>query len=447
MFLHITKNITEHSYHLVGNIMNNKIELLAPAGDLIKLKYAIAYGADAVYAGVPRYSLRARGNGFDRTSIEEAVKITHQSGKKIYLTLNIFPHNRKMESFVETLRWMEELVPDAIIVSDPGIFYLSQKYCPSIPVHLSTQANTVNWASVRFWYEQGVSRIILSRELSIEEITEIKNRVPEIELESFVHGAICVAYSGRCLLSNYLTYRDPNQGTCTNSCRWDYKIYREHDNTDEEEYQCLQGNYFLEEKERPGEFLPLDEDENGTYIMNSKDLCAIGLLDRIKNAGVDSIKIEGRNKSIYYLSTITQAYRKAVDNLFAGLPFDTKLEKEVFAVANRGYITGFLEKNPRQMGENFRFSHSGNQTHQFSAVIKDINNDQNRARVSVRNRFEMGDKMEAFSPSETIEFKIKEITSLNGEPLAMAHGGGNDVFINVPKALGEFTLIRKPLTV
>ena len=447
MFLHITKKTAQHFYRLSGNIMNNKIELLAPAGSLIKLKYAIAYGADAVYAGVPRYSLRARGNGFDRTSIEEAVKITHQSGKKIYLTLNIFPHNRKIESFIETLRWMEELVPDAIIISDPGIFSLSQKYCPSIPVHLSTQANTVNWASARFWYEQGVSRIILSRELSIEEITEIKNRVPEIELESFVHGAICVAYSGRCLLSNYLTYRDPNQGTCTNSCRWDYKIYHEHDNSDTEEYHCLEGNYFLEEKERPGQFLPLDEDENGTYIMNSRDLCAIGLLDRIKNAGVDCIKIEGRNKSIYYLSTITRAYRKAVDNMFAGLPFDTNLEKEVYTVANRGYITGFLEKNPRQMGENFKFSHSGNQTRQFSAIIKDIDNDQNRARVSVRNRFEMGDKMEAFSPSETVEFEIKEITSLNGEPLAIAHGGGNDVFINVPKALGKFTLIRKLLTI
>ena len=231
-----------------GKLMNKKVELLAPAGDLTKLHYALAYGADAVYAGVPRFSLRARENDFDNKSIEEAVDIVHNLNKKIYLTLNIFPHNRKINSFIESLRWMENLAPDAIIISDPGIIHLSKKYCPSIPLHLSTQANTVNWASVQFWYKQGVRRIILSRELSIDEITEIKEKVPEIELESFVHGAICVAYSGRCLLSNYFTHRDPNQGTCTHSCRWDYKVYGENDFSNEEKYKELQGNYFIEEK-------------------------------------------------------------------------------------------------------------------------------------------------------------------------------------------------------
>jgi len=425
--------------------MSNKVELLAPAGDLMKLKYAIAYGADAVYAGVPRFSLRARENDFNNEAIEEAVKITHRSGKKIYLTLNIFPHNRKIDSFIEALCWMEELAPDAIIVSDPGIVHLSKKYCPSIPIHLSTQANTVNWASVKFWQEQGINRIILSRELSIEEISEIKNRIPDIELESFVHGAICIAYSGRCLISNYLTHRDPNQGTCTHSCRWDYKIYSENENSDKEEYHYLQGNYFLEEKERPEQLLPIDEDENGTYIMNSKDLCAIGLLDKMKNAGINSFKIEGRNKSVYYVSTVTRAYRRAIDNLDAGLPFDDQLEKELYAVANRGYITGFLERNPRHMGENFQVSHSGNQTHQFSGIVKNIDNCPERARVAVRNRFEIGDKMEAFSPAGTVKFEIEELTSINGEPLKIAHGGGSDVFINIPKTADAYTLIRKPL--
>ena len=425
--------------------MTKKVELLAPAGDLMKLKYAIAYGADAVYAGVPRFSLRARENDFNNESIEEAVRTAHQSDKKIYLTLNIFPHNRKIDSFIDALCWMEKLEPDAIIVSDPGMIYLSQKYCPSIPIHLSTQANTVNWASVKFWHEQGVHRIILSRELSIDEISEIKDKVPDIEIESFVHGAICVAYSGRCLLSNYFSHRDPNQGTCAHSCRWDYKIYSEDDFSDTDSYQELEGNYFIEEKDRPGQLLPIDEDENGTYIMNSRDLCAIHLLDRMKKAGIDSFKIEGRNKSIYYVSTITRAYRKAIDNLEAGLPFDENLEKEMFAVANRGYITGFLEKNPRQLGENFRFSHSGNQTHKFSAIVKKIDKDQGRARLAVRNRFEKGDKMEAFSPSGTIEFEVNEITSLEGEPLLVAHGGGKDVMINLPESADEYTLIRKPL--
>jgi putative protease len=426
--------------------MNNKVELLAPAGDLMKLKYALAYGADAVYAGVPRFSLRARENDFNSDSIEEAVNISHQANKKIYLTLNIFPHNRKIDSFIESLRWMEKLAPDGVIVSDPGMIHLSQQYCPSIPIHLSTQANTVNWASVKFWYDQGVRRIILSRELSIEEISEIKNKVPDIEIETFVHGAICVAYSGRCLLSNYFTHRDPNQGTCSHSCRWDYKIYNESDMSDGGEYQELEGNYFIEEKDRPGQLLPVDEDENGTYIMNSRDLCAIGLLDRMKNAGIDSFKIEGRNKLVYYVSTITRAYRQAIDNIEAGQPFDDKLGREMFAVANRGYITGFLEKNPRQLGENFKVSHSGNQTHQFTAIVKNIDKIRGSARVTVRNRFEKGDKMEAFSPSETVEFVIKEITSPEGKPLSLAHGGGSDVLINIPKMADEYTLIRKPLS-
>ena len=426
--------------------MNNKVELLAPAGDLMKLNYAIAYGADAVYAGVPRFSLRARENDFNNESLEKAVKIAHQKKKKIYLTLNIFPHNRKIDSFIEALQWMEILAPDAIIVSDPGMIHLSQKHCPSIPIHLSTQANTVNWASVKFWQEQGVRRIILSRELSIEEISEIKSKVPEIEIEAFVHGAICVAYSGRCLLSNYFTHRDPNQGTCTHSCRWDYKIYGENEMPDSGEYQDLKGDYFLEEKDRPGQLLPIDEDENGTYIMNSRDLCAIGLLGRMRDAGIDSFKIEGRNKSVYYVSTITRAYRQAIENLEAGIPIDEKLEKEIFAVANRGYITGFLERNPREFGENFEVSHSGNQTHRFSAIVKKIVEDNNRAIVAVRNRFEKGDKMEAFSPSGTVEFEIKEISSPKGEQLSVAHGGGEDVVINIPKMVDEYTLIRKPLT-
>lgn len=425
--------------------MTNKIELLSPAGDLMKLKYAFAYGADAVYAGVPRFSLRTKENDFNNQSIEEAISLSHRLNKKIYLTLNIFPHNRKIESFKETLIWMVDLNPDAIIVSDPGVILLCQKYCPSIPLHLSTQANTVNWCSVKFWQEQGVRRVILSRELSIEEIAEIKQNVPDIELESFVHGAICVAYSGRCLLSNYFMHRDPNQGTCTHSCRWEYKIYTDSDFAANKNNQDLKGNYYIEESERPGQFLPIDEDENGTYIMNSRDLCALPILRRMQEAGIDSFKIEGRNKSVYYVSIITRAYRKAMDDLYAGKSFDKNLESEMFSVANRGYITGFLERNPRELGENIEFSHSINQSHLFCAIVKEIDNKTHRALVAVRNRFEVGEKVEAVSPSETIQFTIEEIISTNGKPLQAAHGGGSDVYINIPDELNEYTLIRKPV--
>ena len=205
-----------------GKKTNAGPELVCPAGSIEKLKFALAYGADAVYAGIPKFSLRARENEFDKKNIVEAIDYTHAAGKKIYLTLNIFPHNRKLQSFIAALKWLEELKPDAIILSDPGIILLAHEHCKNIPLHLSTQANTVNWASVKFWFEQGISRVILSRELSLEEISEIRLKVPEIELEIFAHGAICIAYSGRCLLSNYFNSRDPNQGTCTNSCRWPY---------------------------------------------------------------------------------------------------------------------------------------------------------------------------------------------------------------------------------
>jgi len=427
--------------------MPDNVELLAPAGDLEKLSYAFAYGADAVYAGVPRFSLRARENDFDNTVVEEAVALSRKHNKKIYLTLNIFPHNRKLDSFTESLKWMAKLKPDAIIVSDPGIIYLSQQYCPSVPLHLSTQANTVNWASVKFWKEQGVSRIILSRELSIDEIAEIKQRVPDIELESFVHGAICVAYSGRCLLSNYFTHRDPNQGTCTHSCRWNYKIYSGEDFPNETQYKSLKGNYYIEENERPGQFLPIDEDENGTYIMNAKDLCTIRILDRLAAAGVDSFKIEGRSKSIYYLSIITRAYRRAIDDLKNGKSFDESLEQEMFSVANRGYITGFLEKNPRHFGENFDSGKSDQQNYLFCGQIKRFDSESGMAVISVRNRIEVGEEVEAINPTGSITFTIEYLSTENGKSIEVAHGGGEDVCLRIPAGIDEYTLIRKRVEV
>ena len=422
-----------------------KIELLSPAGNLEKLRYAFAFGADAVYAGVPRFSLRARENDFTDKSLEEAVTYTHELGKKIYLTLNIFPHNRKIEPFIKSLKWMKKLQPDALILSDPGVIYFAKEICLEIPMHLSTQANTVNWASVKFWKKQGVSRIILSRELSIEEIADIHENNPGIELESFVHGAICVAYSGRCLLSNYFNHRDPNQGTCTNSCRWEYNVYEEK-NENSSDYLPILGNYYVEEKDRPGNLMQIDEDEHGTYIMNSKDLCAINLLDRLKDAGISSFKIEGRTKSVYYLSVITRAYRQAIDDLHAGNEFNESLKKEVYSVANRDYITGFLEKNPLSNGENYSSSHADNQSHTFCGIVREYDQNVKRLKISLRNRFEAGDLMELVTPDEIVPFNVTEIKSINGEIKTIAHGGGEDVWINFPEKLNsEYALIRKPV--
>jgi putative protease len=311
-------------------------------------------------------------------------------------------------------------------------------------VHLSTQANTVNWACAKFWQQAGIARIILSRELSIKEISEIRAEVSDLELETFVHGAICVAYSGRCLLSNYFTYRDPNQGTCANSCRWEYKLSQQ-DMDAVDQYPPLKGNYTIEEHDRPGELLPIDEDEHGTYIMNSKDLCAIGLLDKLINAGVNSFKIEGRTKSVYYLSIITRAYRHAIDDYYSGKSLDQKWKREVNAVANREYITGFLEKNPRHQGENYPNTHKNNQTHLFCGKVVKIEKSTGRILVSVRNRFEQGDELEVVSPDDQFSIRVDRIYSVTGEPLQVAHGGGENIYLDIPDLYNEYSIIRKPV--
>jgi putative protease len=418
--------------------MKNKIELVSPAGDFEKLRYAVAFGADGIYAGLPRFSLRARENEFTDQKMAQAIEYSHKHEKKIYLTLNIFPHNRKIESFKTALQRINYLKPDGIILADPGIIMLAKEICSQIPVHLSTQANTVNWCSVKFWHQLGIRRIILSRELSIDEIKEIRDKVPDIELESFVHGAICIAYSGRCLISHYLNHRDSNQGTCTNSCRWKYKLY-----------QKLAGNnhvvnsYYLEELERMGDFMPITEDEHGTYIMNSKDLCAIGLLGRLKDAGINSFKIEGRTKSIYYLSIITRAYRKAIDDLYVKKSFDSKLMNEMYAVTNRGYTMGFLIKNFKDSTILYDDCAINSSRYLFCGLVKGINKKERIARVSVRNRFENGDRMEMVTPNGIFPFIIEKILSKEGKKMELAHGGGEDVYIPIPNVGHKFSIIRK----
>ncbi|MDQ5942687.1 MAG: family peptidase, partial [Pseudomonadota bacterium] len=286
-------------------------ELLAPAGSLAMMRTAFAFGADAVYAGQPRYSLRARNNEFgDMETFAGAVKEAHAGGHKFFVVSNIFPHNAKIKTYLDDMAPVIDMQPDALIMADPGLIMMVRERWPDMPVHLSVQSNTVNWAAVKFWQTMGLSRVILSRELSLEEVEEIRQQCPDMELEVFIHGALCIAYSGRCLLSGYFNHRDPNQGTCTNSCRWDYKV--------EPAKEDAAGDVWLiEEKERPGEHMPIEDDEHGTYIMNSKDLRAIEHVQKLVAMGIDSLKIEGRTKSPYYAARTIQAYRQANDDAVA----------------------------------------------------------------------------------------------------------------------------------
>ena len=413
-------------------------ELLSPAGSPEKLKYAFAYGADAVYAGIPKFSLRAKENPFKDHLLKEAIEYTHKIGKKIFITANILPPNRKIESFKKSLAQHAEMGPDAFIMADPGMIQFALKEFPEIPVHLSVQTNTINWSSVEFWQNLGVKRIILSRELSLEEINEIHQKVPEIELESFVHGAICIAYSGRCLLSNYFNHRDANQGTCTNSCRWEYDIHEEKGD-DMEDYIPLKGQYAIEEKQRDGELMPIEEDEHGTYIMNSKDLRAIEFLGPLKKAGVVSFKIEGRCKSIYYLSLVTRAYRRAIDDLEKNKDFNPRRIEEIGKTANRGFTSAFLISAANRETERFDSPQEPHQPQIFGGQV--VNERSGWMEVDVRNRIELGDEAECLSPGGQYKFKINAMETVSGESISVAHGGNGTVWVKSEGPVEPYALL------
>lgn len=446
--------------------MNTDLELLMPGGSLEKIKYAIAYGADAVYAGVPRYSLRARENEFfEIEKVKEAVDFVHSYGKKIYLTCNIYAHNNKINGFMEAMSEMVSVKPDAFIMTDPGLIALTKEKFPEAVIHLSTQANNTNWAQVKFWKNFGVERVILARELSIKEIREIHEKVPDIELEAFVHGSICMAYSGRCLLSNYFNYRDANQGTCSHSCRWGFKVYA-NDAVKEVEpgkfeaddvmadYVPLEGDFYLEEGERKKEFLPIDEDEYGTYIMNSKDLCAVDYLEELKDAGITSFKVEGRNKTEYYAALVARAYKKGIDVL----KLDGKLSEEqkkwmlseVSSTTNRGFIPGFYARNPKAEAQELSQRHAI-QTHLYAGKVVSYDPKVNIVEVEVKNRLDKGDVLTFITPNEEKEITLNEMYYF-GHPKSEtlktytkneikltdhAHGGDKNIFIESPINLGE----------
>jgi len=412
-------------------------ELLAPAGTLHNLRYALAYGADAVYAGMPRYSLRVRNNDFHRLeTLACGIRETHAAGKSFFLASNVLPHDSKIRTFLADMEPVIELGPDALIMADPGLILLVREHWPGMAIHLSVQTNTMNHASVRFWQAQGIRRIILSRELSLEQIGEIRQACPDIELEVFVHGALCIAYSGRCLLSGYFNHRDANQGVCTNSCRWDYTVKAAGVDaggdivpaapsvTDMQTAVRL-----LEESKRPGELMPIEEDEHGTYILNSRDLRALEHVDRLVSMGIDSLKIEGRTKSHYYVARTTQAYRRAIDDAAAGRPFDAMLLTGLENLSNRGYTDGFLQRHPDHEYQNYLESCSTNTRQRFVGELTGYDPASGLAEVDVRNKFAVGDELELILPGGNRSFRLERMFDRKGEGICEAPGGGHQVRI------------------
>ena len=443
------------------------IELLSPAGDFEKMKYAFAFGADAVYLGIPRYSLRARVNKFrSKEMIREAIEYAHNLEKKVYVTANIFPHNRKVNPFAKFIdEFLQICQPDAWIMSDPGMIMLMKEKHPDQIIHLSVQANTVNYAAAKFWEKIGVNRVILSRELKIEEIKAIKDYCPELEVEVFVHGAICVAYSGRCLISNYLASRDPNQGTCANSCRWLYKLYENKpiqpaallnsakeselaETQSGDKYAYLRGDYYLEETEnRSGQYMQIDEDENGSYLMNARDLCAIEYLSELKDAEVNSFKVEGRTKSVYYVSLITRAYRQAIDDLDNGKPFNPDLFSDIFSTANKGFTAGFLKGNPGSSAQKFDHSLPGRQSYRFSGIVREYQESKKLIRIEPRNKIITGKNLELVTRENTIPFTVKKIFDEKFNEVETISGGAGSYWIPFPEKPQQFALLREPVGV
>ncbi len=420
-------------------------ELLAPAGTLKNLRYAIAYGADAVYAGMPRYSLRVRNNDFSSLErLAEGIEHVHAAGKRFFLASNVLPHNAKVKTFLDDMAPVVELRPDALIMADPGLIMLVRERWPDLPIHLSVQANTMNWASVKFWQRAGVQRIILSRELSLEQVGEIREQCPDVELEVFVHGALCIAYSGRCLLSGYFNHRDANQGTCTNACRWDYKVKEA---GEDEVGNLVPGEArqpaevkvsLIEEASRPGELMAVEEDEHGTYIMNSKDLRAVEHVARLVEMGIDSLKIEGRTKSHYYAARTAQVYRKAIDDAVAGRGFDATLLATLENLANRGYTDGFFQRHHEKDYQNYLDNHSKSARQRFVGELGAWDEASGTVEVEVKNRFQVGDELELIRPQGNRRFRLDTLLDRDGRVLDVAPGSGHRV--RIPLEPGDYRL-------
>lgn len=429
-------------------------ELLSPAGTLKNMRYAFAFGADAVYAGQPRYSLRVRNNDFNLETLRVGVAEAHGAGKKFYLASNILPHNAKVKTYLADMEPVMQIGPDALIMADPGLIMLVRERWPHVPIHLSVQANTLNYAAVKFWHSVGIQRIILSRELSLDEVAEIRQLCPEMELEVFVHGALCIAYSGRCLLSGYFNHRDPNQGTCTNSCRWQYKVHDAQEDASGDLHlsnaatsgeATVQKAYLIEEETRPGQYMPIEEDEHGTYILNSKDLRAVEHVARLAKIGVDSLKIEGRTKSFYYVARTAQVYRRAIDDAVAGRPFDATLMAVLENLANRGYTDGFYERHHTQDYQNYLSGVSRSMQQQFVGEVLTYDAGRGEAQIDVKNKILVGDSIELIHPSGNQTLTVRAMRDDSGSPMSEAPGGGYRVWIPLPPLQNQPALIARNL--
>ena len=401
-------------------------ELLAPAGNMEKLKMALLYGADAVYLGGKAFGLRAFGGNFTNEELQEAVDFAHKLGKKIYVTVNIFPHNSDIAKLPAYLTFLNEIKVDAILVADLGVFTLAKEYAPDVELHISTQANNTNWAAVNAWAELGASRVVLAREMSLEEIKEIREKC-SVELEMFVHGAMCISYSGRCLMSNYLTGRDANRGSCAQPCRW---------------------NYALVEEKRPGQYFPVLEDERGTYIFNSKDMCLLPYLPDVIASGVDSLKIEGRMKSVHYAASVVKAYREAIDSYFAAPEqFEVKKEwvEELDKVSHRAYTTGFYYGRPTEKDQIYGTS-SYTQTSDFVGLVLDYDEKTGFATVEQRNNMKVGQEIEIFQPHLAGYRQIlQEMYNDEGEAIQVAPHPQQIVKIRMDKPVEPYGILRRDI--
>lgn len=417
-------------------------ELLMPAGNLQKLKIAILYGADAVYLGTPDMSLRTKSE-FSLEDVVEGISFAHAHGKRVYLTLNLFSHNKdvpKLDEYIDTVRKVQ---PDGLIIADPGVFQYVQERAPELELHVSTQANVCSWLSVKFWESQGAKLCVLAREVSYEELAEIREKCPDIKLETFVHGSMCMTYSGRCLLSNFMAERGANQGSCANSCRWNYKLHMRLKDGTIKELEINEDNaemfeFLLEEEYRPGDFLPFEEDVNGSYILNSKDLCLMPKLDQYLSIGIDSLKVEGRNKSPYYVAVVARAYRKAMD-AWAANPAEWSAEpylEELDTVQNRGYTLAFHEGRLTNLGHGYDNGQMLSEW-EFAGIIEEITDD--AFIVDVRNRIVAGDVLEFMPPNEIdgVFLRIYEFENVrNGKTTTEIHAGQKPL-IRIPFAWFE----------
>lgn len=398
------------------------MELLSPAGDIKKLQYALAYGASAVYAAGKEFGLRARSGNFSNAELEKACKLAHQQGKKLYIAVNIYAHNSDLVGLPAYLEFLSSIGVDALIISDPAVFSFAKKYAPNIPVHISTQANVTSWGSVQFWRDAGAKRIILARELSLAEIAEIRSKVSDIELEMFVHGAMCMSYSGRCLLSAYLNGRSANQGDCSQPCRWEYDVI---------------------ERSRPGETFHLEEDSRGTYVFNSRDLNLISRLDEILEAGIDSLKVEGRMKSLYYVSNVTRTWREAIDLSESKQIIPQQLKDELNKVSHRVYCEGFIDGLDSM---NKQYYDSSAYIREWQYLGEMLKTSSNAVTVNVKAKFSVGEEIELIFPDRSKDLKIRVDKIFNSDNEQISFTKPNtEITLAIAGNFPDFGILRKKI--